>query len=492
MDSNVDIEELTSRLEINTMNTASIAYNVNGEDTLAKSLRRVRRFFPLAFQKLVLLSWYWATEGIGSYGATDGRRLFLNPDGLKKIERTSDPVGYLAFLLVHEALHALLNHALRLAKLQNHQLANVAADYVINAIIDRINKQVLAEEGFVPFPFISGILHDDSIAYNSKNESLSAEEVYQNLAKGQQPEQDQDQPEPQAGDDQEDGEQTGGGQGGSSEEDGEQEDGEQGDSGNPDPDAPLTDEEILGGDFVGTGSDDLTEPELADGETEQEVDQQIEIENEQIEIEAKANEAQGIGSGGKGTIDVSNARSNRDGVIDFSEALTDLLRQNFEGGWTKPFNSQMFEGGGVVCHGRGSNNAGEIAFLVDLSGSNYHEAADMISRTEDAFDSISPEIIHLVGFDDEVTEHHEVFNGDALPKHLKGGGGTDIALALRWVEENIPHVEAIIVLTDGYDHWNKIERSEPSAPVVWLNYGDERWHEPNAYSFGDKLDVDIL
>jgi len=152
----------------------------------------------------------------------------------------------------------------------------------------------------------------------------------------------------------------------------------------------------------------------------------------------------------------------------------------------------MFEGGGVVCHGRGSNNAGEIAFLVDLSGSNYHEAADMISRTEDAFDSISPEIIHLVGFDDEVTEHHEVFNGDALPKHLKGGGGTDIALALRWVEENIPHVEAIIVLTDGYDHWNKIERYEPSAPVVWLNYGDERWHEPNAYSFGDKLDVDIL
>ena len=203
------------------MNTAAIAYNVNGEDTLAKSLRRVRRFFPLAFQKLVLLSWYWATEGIGSYGATDGRRLFLNPDGLKKIERTSDPVGYLAFLLVHEALHALLNHALRLAKLQNHQLANVAADYVINAIIDRINKQVLAEEGFIPFPFISGILHDESIAYDSKNESLSAEEVYQNLAKGQQPEQDQDQPEPQSGDDQEDGEQTGGGQGGSSEEDGE-------------------------------------------------------------------------------------------------------------------------------------------------------------------------------------------------------------------------------------------------------------------------------
>ena len=485
------------------MNT--IQYNLNGDDTLAKALRLIRAHFPLAFQKLILLAWSWRTQGIGSYGATDGRNLYLNPDGYAKIERTSNPVGYLAFLLIHEALHALLNHALRLGKLQKHGLANVAADYVINAIIDRINQRVLAEEGFVPFPFIEGILHDESIAYDSKGESLSAEQVYQNLNKPE-PEQPEPQPEPQpeegdeSGDDavdqsggdegDEEGDEAGDQSGESGDEAGD-EDGEGAPSGNGDSDNPLTDEDILGGDFVGTGSDDLAEPELGEGETQEEVDQQIEIENEQIEIESKANEKQGIGGT---SIEFENARRNRDGVVDFSDTLTDLLRQNYDGGWKKPFNNQMFEGGGVVCHGRGNTEAGEIAFLVDLSGSNYHEAGDMISRTQEAFDSVNPEVIHLVGFDHEIHDHIEVTGGERLPSRLDGGGGTNIAKALAWVEENIPHVEAIIVLTDGYDHWSRIERYEPDQPVVWLNYGEDRWLEAygDYYCFGERIDVNTL
>lgn len=482
------------------MNTA-IPYNINGSDTLAKALRRIRSQFPLAFQKLVLLNWISRSEGIGSYGATDGRNLYLNPEGLAKIEKTSDPVGLLAFLLIHEALHALLNHSLRLRKLRSHDIANQAADYVINAIIDRINKRIQKEEGYVPFPFIADILLDDSIAYDSNGKSFSAEEVYQDLNKRSLP--DLDPPvNGESGDesgesgegepsDDESGEgESGEGESGGS---GDDESGESGESstGKTGPANPLTDEEILGGDFVGTGSDDLAEPELEEGETENEVDQEIEIENEQLDIESQANEKQGVGGS---SIEFDDVNRKRDGVVDFSDALTDLLRTSYEDGWQKPFNNQIFEAGGLVCRGRGSKNAGDIVFLVDLSGSNYHEAADMISRTQEAFDSVNPETIHLVGFDHQVREHFEITGGERLPTTLKGGGGTNIPLALDWVEENLPQADAVVVLTDGYDFWDRIERAQPSAPVVWLNYGEEKFLRGfgDAYSFGERINVNYL
>ena len=494
------------------MNT--IKYDLNGSDTLAKALRRIRSHFPLAFQKLVLLTWSYRSEGIGSYGATDGRNLYLNPEGLAKIEKTSNPVGLLAFLLIHEALHALLNHSLRLRKLRSHDIANQAADYVINAIIERINKRIQKEEGYVPFPFISGILLDDSIAYDSNGKSFSAEEVYQELNKlnlpdldppvnGASEEESGESGEGESGEGESGEGESGEGESGEGEsggsgddesgESGDDESGESGESstGKAGPANPLTDEEILGGDFVGTGSDDLAEPELEEGETENEVDQEIEIENEQLDIESQANEKQGVGGS---SIEFEDVNRKRDGVVDFSDALTDLRRTAYEDGWQKPFNNQIFEAGGLVCRGRGSKNAGDIVFLVDLSGSNYHEAADMISRTQEAFDSVNPETIHLVGFDHQVREHFEITGGERLPTTLKGGGGTNIPLALDWVEENLPHADAVVVLTDGYDFWDRIERAQPSAPVVWLNYGEDKFLRGfgDAYSFGERIDVNYL
>ena len=483
------------------MNT--IKYDLNGSDTLAKALRRIRSHFPLAFQKLVLLTWSYRSEGIGSYGATDGRNLYLNPEGLAKIEKTSNPVGLLAFLLVHEALHALLNHSLRLRKLRCHDTANQAADYVINAIIDRINQRVQEEDGYVPFPFIENILLDDSIAYDANGKSFSAEEVYQQLSKVgfsdiDTPVKSDESGDDESGDDESGDDESGDDESGESGESGDDESGESGDgesgesgSGKTGPANPLTDEEILGGDFVGTGSDDLAAPELAGSETEQEIAQSVEIENEQLDIESQANEKQGVGGS---SIEFGDANRKRDGVVDFAEALTDLLRTSYEDGWQKPFNNQIFESSGLVCRGRGSKNAGDIVFLVDLSGSNYHEAADMISRTQEAFDSINPETIHLVGFDHQVREHFEVTGGERLPTKLDGGGGTNIGLALDWVEENLPQADAVVVLTDGYDFWDRIERAQPSAPVVWLNYGEEKYLRGfgDAYSFGERIDVNYL
>ena len=71
---------------------------IGGTDLLARALRVVRDNCSFAYGKLVALKWI-ATNST-PYGATNGRNLLLNPDGLVKLAKTSNPVGYTAFLLV--------------------------------------------------------------------------------------------------------------------------------------------------------------------------------------------------------------------------------------------------------------------------------------------------------------------------------------------------------------------------------------------------------
>jgi hypothetical protein len=189
-----------------------IDYNINGQSTISQAARRLR-YVPMAYQRFLMMPLYWVGEGVGAYGATDGRygatdgrSIFVNPRGKQKIEHTSDPVGYFAFFLLHEVLHALLNHALRLLKLENHQRANEAADYVINAIIQATNEKVEREHGFTPFPMIDGVLYDPNISHRKdsngepKGKPYSAEEVYQNLGIQELMDQKNQEPEPSEGD----------------------------------------------------------------------------------------------------------------------------------------------------------------------------------------------------------------------------------------------------------------------------------------------------
>ena len=130
-----------------------IVFDHYGDSTLAKAYRRLEtteELYPY-YSALTLLKWSWTYQT--SYGQTDGRHLRLNPHGvLDKIEQTSDPVGYLAFLLAHEAGHVMLGIS-RLFKLmgtipdddapahvlnefmKRKRLINIAADHADNLLI---------------------------------------------------------------------------------------------------------------------------------------------------------------------------------------------------------------------------------------------------------------------------------------------------------------------------------------------------------------------
>lgn len=151
------------------------------DSTIGKAMRRIRDYYPVSYAKLLALRWRWSnnTARFGRFGATDGVTLILNPEGINLIQRTTDPVGYMAFLLVHESLHALLNHGSRLSELSDHGTANEAADYIINAMIKEVNDSHRHKLGYIPFPIIEIALLDENLSG-----SKSVKELYTDLAFG--------------------------------------------------------------------------------------------------------------------------------------------------------------------------------------------------------------------------------------------------------------------------------------------------------------------
>ena len=134
------------------------------------ALRRVAYYWPEAHAKIMSMPWEWSDKH--PYGATDGDRLFFNRTGLNRLAARDAGPGLIAFLLVHEALHVLLRHRQRFAHLRWKRILNEAADYVINAMIVRRNRELKREI----FPPIDGIYLDESFSGHK-----SVEQIYREL-----------------------------------------------------------------------------------------------------------------------------------------------------------------------------------------------------------------------------------------------------------------------------------------------------------------------
>ncbi|MCX7018017.1 MAG: VWA-like domain-containing protein [Candidatus Sumerlaeota bacterium] len=118
----------------------------------------------------------WPTGGIATAG-TDGVDLLYNPAFILSLSN-----GELAGVLVHEVLHAALDHPSRL-KDRDWELWNAACDYVVNGMIhacitDSMAKRPGANQAWAPAQWClpSGALH------NSNYRGMSADHVYARLS----------------------------------------------------------------------------------------------------------------------------------------------------------------------------------------------------------------------------------------------------------------------------------------------------------------------
>jgi len=442
---------------------------------LAAAMRSVSRHWFLAYSKLMSMEWEWSTAI--PYGATDGRRLLLNKEGIAKLCRQPNPSQLIAFLLVHEALHALLGHGWRLAKLKDSTLANIAADYVINAMIAMRNRELKREV----FPFIEGVLLDEALSGDK-----SAEQLYRELTKPQPPEPepkpeqtnddtcqdpddtDDDTDDEQADDGDEDKDSEG--QEDTPSESGEEEqDSDSGeDTGSDDADdgsGSSPDDDDLS-DFVGTGSPDNIEPEAEDGETQAEAIDKIEEDNDRILIADEIDRRQQASGGSTGQR-VGSQRS-YGSTLGWPDLLREWLTNRSRCGWDAPFNAPVYSTTGVVGAGRRNKKAGEIVLVLDTSGSIGQRTYDrFLQEAQCILDELKPERLHLLSVSHVVADVVSLETGDTVPDRLKGGGGTAFKPAFDWVAEHVYDMDVMVYLTDG---WSSDLTSLPQVdfPLLWL------------------------
>lgn len=451
---------------------------------VATAMRSVSRHWFLAYSKLMSMEWGWSTAI--PYGATDGRRLLLNKAGIDKLCRQPNPSGLIAFLLVHEALHALLGHGWRLAKLKDSTLANIAADYVINAMIAMRNRELKRDV----FPFIEGVLLDEALSGDK-----SAEQLYRELTKPQPPApQPETNPSPEpnpeqtnddtcqdpddADDDDTDDEQADDGDESKDSEGQEDTPSESGeaeqdpdsgdDTGSDDADAGSgsgPDDDDLS-DFVGTGADDNIEPEAEEGETQAEAIDKIEQDNDRILIADEIDRRQQASGGFTGQR-VGSQRGHGS-TLGWPDLLREWLTNRSRCGWDAPFNAPVYSTTGVVGAGRRNKKAGEIVLVLDTSGSIGQRTYDrFLQEAQCILDELKPERLHLLSVSHVVADALSLETGDTVPAKLRGGGGTAFKPAFDWVAEHVYDMDVMVYLTDG---WSNDLTSLPQVdfPLLWL------------------------
>lgn len=115
-----------------------------------------------------------------------------------------------------------------------------------------------------------------------------------------------------------------------------------------------------------------------------------------------------------------------------------------------------------------SETMGKMCVVVDTSGSISAELVSrFLSEIVGICDSVTPEQLHLICCDAQVASH-DVFDPTTYPelaqiREFRGGGGTDMPEALRYIDKNNIDPVLTLVLTDGYTPWP----STLSHPVLW-------------------------
>lgn len=126
-------------------------------ERLKASMMRIRGDHPF-FATLGLFATFHVDDSVAT-AATDGKEIWLNPDFVAKLD-----ANCFAGLVVHELLHAALEHCLR-RKEREALIWNIAADIVVNGIIIDDSDYSLPE----------GAVVDQNLC------NLSVEEVYEQL-----------------------------------------------------------------------------------------------------------------------------------------------------------------------------------------------------------------------------------------------------------------------------------------------------------------------
>lgn len=349
--------------------------------------------------------------------ATDMKSLYVAPSFVDTID---DKV--LLFAIAHEIMHTALEHGSRRGY-RDAMLWNIACDYSINL--------TLKDTGFAIW---SQALNDEKYRNDDKL-PMSADSIYNLLQQEM-----SQKPQPQPGQ----------GQGGQGQPGGPPQPG----NGPPPPGGSGPGQP--GGDHHSPMLGDIVQPEaMGDPVAEDALRRDI-----QQRVAQAANVARMMGE-----MSASLERFVNE-VLDPKVPWTEYLRQYMqrtvheaEESWAR--RNRRFP---IYLPSRYTQRMGEIIFIDDTSGSIGNEEIKQYNGEQaEVAESVNPERIRIVYCDSRVKGEQVWEMGEFDPAEIKpvGGGGTDMRVALDYVEQYDPTV--VVLLTDGYTPW---PAEEPDFPLI--------------------------
>jgi len=323
-------------------------------------------------------------------------------------------------LILHENLHVALKQVVfgRAMFLENHKMANLAADFVVNDIITCIDGVVAGtQERIVELP--------DGAVYDEMFHDWSMREVYNYLKKN-----------------------CKGGKGGKGE-------GGKG-QGNPPPSGGTQSNDDGDGDgdtvTVNGKTYDISQLDEHDFMGELTAEQAKEV----IDGIDKALREGGMLAGRMGAKIPRAISELLEPKIDWREALREFVSSTTKGNdeftWRRMNKRHMAND--IYLPSVENESIGEIVVAIDTSGSiGSEQITEFATELVSICDLCQPEVVRVLWWDTEV-HGEQVFkdNYSDIAKLLKpmGGGGTHVSCVSDYIVKNKVKAECVLVFTDGY------------------------------------------
>ena len=372
----------------------------------------------------------------------------------RKFLETVDTEPKVRGLILHENLHVALKQLPRGKDMfeENRKLANIAADLVVNNIIEDIKGTVNgSSERIVALP--------DGAVYDPMFQNWSMREVYNYLKKN-----------------------CKGGKKGRG--------GEGGQKGNDPADAGSQDNDDDGDTVTINGKT----YDLSDAD-EHDLDNLKDLTHGEIkEINDAIDKALREGGMLAGRMGAKMPRSISDLLepkVDWHDEMRDFVTSSIKGKdeftWRKLNKRQLVND--ILCPSVENETIGELVVSIDTSGSIGGEqitefATELVSICE----LCSPDKVRVLWWDTDV-HGEQVFVGNYqdIAKLLKpvGGGGTHVSCVSEYINKERINAECVIVFTDGYVEsditWNI------NSPTLWMVTENKGFEPPvgKKVKFGD-------
>ena len=447
------------------------------------------------------------TRAVGTM-ATDGVSVFYNPEFTVYLRDAQ-----VLWVLMHEALHISYLHNLRIEGM-NLEIANIAADYVINGELMRAGIGE-APEGALYHPIHSESGRSFEFVYKALMDELpDIDELIEDYEFVEEPDGEGEGESEGDYEGEDEGEET---ETGGYSRDGEDEDGDEegggaskkppGGENNSDEDSPENSDDEEDGGPSSNGDDDGDGKESGSGKGDSPRPEEMgkfsgageiwpappdmdvsEAEKEVVDRLAEAallEQACGAGAGGM----CQNILNGHHKVEPWG-FLRDYLKNAYspETTWKRPNRRHLHRG----LYLPGKDDQGKVLhFAIDSSSSVLSSMTKTyLSNVQAIADEVGINTIKIAYIDSRVHRDEsgdpwqeiDVRGGDEIMFKHSGGGGTSFDPIFHEIEDSGEQVECLIYMTDGY---GSVRVSDPEFPVVWLTSGTTPW----GHSFGEIVDI---